>query len=517
MFKKAQQKFRIYLLLGSLLCNFMVNAQLYPVQVIPQINSPYHVTLSSYTTSISNKINVKLLLNDIKVSSLNVRLKMIIKGRGLHIESRNFVVGASPIYLSGGSSTNLSTIDLRPYFRLENLLGIPPQVYNRPLPSGHYTFCFEVWTTNTPRPQLVSNPNMGCTFAFLVVNDPPVLIKPERADQIVLKNPLNINFQWQTRSMAPTNVTYQFEVRELWNEHMNPQAAFLASPPLYKETTRANMLLYDNAKPALLPDKTYGWRVRAVSSSGMDENAVYKNKGYSEIFHFRLSKDCDPPKYPLSEAISKSTVKINWQGSLEHTKYHLQYKKISYTKETDRQLKRRERKNKKRAKKGRKEKEYIPKKENHNWFEVFTHNEQAQISNLEPGETYEFRVGGTCSSLTSFYKYYSYTSENQFTMPTVEETVSYNCGVVPDIQVFNKKPLENIGVNETFYAGDFPVTVKEIQGSKGKFSGKGFIVVPYLGDTKIAVQFKGTRINTEYQLFDGVVKTTYDPDWGEVR
>jgi len=495
--------------------SLFTKAQVYPVQVIPQINPPYNVTLPSYTTTTSDKINVRLILTDIG-ANVDVRLKMIIKGQGLNIQSTDFVVGAAPINLTGGTPELISTIDLQPYFRLQNLVGIPPQVYNRALPAGRYDFCFQVWTTNTQNPQLVSNPNGGCAFAFLVLNDPPILIKPQRGDQIVLKDPLNIFFNWQSRSTTATNLSYEFEIRELWDDQLDPQTAFLASLPLYRETTRANAFLYDNTKPALLPDKTYAWRVRAISTSGIDENAVYKNNGYSEIFHFRLTKDCDAPKFPLSEAISKSTVKINWQGNLEHNKYHVQYRKVSYTQETDKQRARREKKNKKRAKKGQKEKDYVPKKEDHDWFEVYTFNEQAQISNLEAGVTYEFRVGGTCSSLASLNHYYSYTSENQFTMPTDEETVSYNCGVVPDIQITNQTPLQNLGVNETFYAGDFPVTVKEIQNNGGRFSGNGFITVPYLADTKIAVAFEGITINTEYQLIDGVVQTTYDPTFENV-
>ena len=510
------RKIKQFLTLILLTFGFLVKAQVYPVQVIPQINPPYNVTLPSYTTTTSDKINVRLILTDVG-ANVDVRLKMIIKGQGLNIQSTDFVVGAAPINLTGGTPELISTIDLQPYFRLQNLVGIPPQVYNRALPAGRYDFCFQVWTTNTQNPQLVSNPNGGCAFAFLVLNDPPILIKPQRGDQIVLKDPLNIFFNWQSRSTTATNLSYEFEIRELWDDQLDPQAAFLASPPLYRETTRANAFLYDNTKPALLPDKTYAWRVRAISTSGIDENAVYKNNGYSEIFHFRLTKDCDAPKFPLSEAISKSTVKINWQGNLEHNKYHVQYRKVSYTQETDKQRTRREKKNKKRAKKGQKEKDYVPKKEDHDWFEVYTFNEQAQISNLEAGVTYEFRVGGTCSSLASLNHYYSYTSENQFTMPTDEETVSYNCGVVPDIQITNQTPLQNLGVNETFYAGDFPVTVKEIQNNGDKFTGKGFIVVPYLADTKIAVAFEGITINTNYQLIEGVVKTTYDPTFSNVE
>ena len=512
----VKQNIRSALLLLFVIGSLVVKAQVYPVQVIPQLTPPYNVTLPSYTTTTANKISLKLILNDVNTNNLSVRLKMIIKGQGLSIQSTDFVVGAAPINLFGGTLIDLSTIDLQPYFRLENLVGIPPQVYNRPLPAGRYDFCFQVWTTNTQNSQLVSNPNGGCAFAFLVLNDPPILNKPQRGDQIVLKDPLNIFFNWTPRSITATNVSYEFEIRELWDDQIDPQAAFLASPTLYTETTRANAFLYDLTKPTLLPDKTYAWRVRAISTSGIDENAVYKNNGYSEIFHFRLTKDCDAPKFPLSEALNQNTVKINWQGNFEHNKYHVQYRKVSYTTETDKQRTRRDKKNKKRARKGQKEKDYVPKKEDHEWFEVYTQNEQAQISNLEAGVTYEFRVGGTCSSLAFLNQYYSYTSENQFTMPTADETVSYNCGVVPDIQITNQNPLQNIGVNETFYAGDFPVTVKEVQGN-GTFSGKGYIVVPYLADTKIAVGFEGISINTDYQLIEGIVQTAYDAEWTTIN
>lgn len=464
--------------------NFVANAQLYPVQVSANFVPPHNVTLSSYTTTSTNKINLRLNLTDINENNLQVRLKMKISGRGLNIQSRDFIIGATPIFLNGGQLLDLTSFDLRPYFQLNNLVGITPQQYNRPLPDGFYKICFEVYTVNTPIPQLVSNPNMGCTFVNLIINDPPILNLPQRGEQIVLKDPVNIIFQWTPRHLNATNVSYEFEIREIWDNNIDPQAGFLASPPLYSETTPATTFLYNNFKPALLPDKTYAWRVRAISTNGISENSVFRNNGYSEIFYIKTTQNCDAPIYALSEAISKSTVKITWQGKPEHNKYHVQYKKTGVA--------------------------------DAEWFEVFTYNEQAQISNLEAGVTYDFRVGGTCNSLTQFEQSYTYTNVNQFTMPTEEETVNYNCGVLPDIQIDNQDPLQNIGVNETFTAGDFPVTVKEVQGSNGKFTGKGFIVVPYLAETKIAVAFEGITINTKYQLIDGIVKTTYDPTWGGI-
>jgi len=508
--RKTKQFLTLILLTFSL----FAKAQVYPVQITQNnLVPPYNTKLSSYTTATNTKLNLGLLLRDVNVFNRQIKLKLYIEGNGINIQSSPVVIGEPQLFLNGGQTKIFTNVDLRAYFEQNNLLGLNPQQYSRSLPEGAYKMCWEVYDYGSN--QRISEKN--CTNIYLTLNDPPILIKPQRGDQIVLKNQLNILFEWQSRSAVGSAISYEFEIRELWDEQIHPQAAFLASPPLYKETTPTNAFLYDNTKPALLPDKTYAWRVRAISISGLDENSVYKNDGYSEIFHFRLTKDCDVPKFPLSEAISKSTVKINWQGHLEHNKYHVQYRKVSYTQETDKQKARREKKNKKRARKGQKEKDYVPKKKNHDWFEVYTQNEQAQISNLEAGVTYEFRVGGTCSSLASLNQYYSYTNEHQFTMPTADETVSYNCGVVPDIQITNQNPLQNIGVNETFTAGDFPVTVKEVQGSNGRFTGNGFIVVPYLADTKIAVAFEGISINTNYQLIDGVVKTTYDSNWENVE
>ncbi|MCV6630499.1 MAG: hypothetical protein OIF50_11660, partial [Flavobacteriaceae bacterium] len=63
--------------------------------------------------------------------------------------------------------------------------------------------------------------------------------------------------------------------------------------------------------------------------------------------------------------------------------------------------------------------------------------------------------------------------------------------------------MQNLSVNEVFTAGDFPVTVKEVRGQNGTYSGWGFITVPYLADTKIKVGFENVQINTDFQLIAG--------------
>ena len=105
---------------------------------------------------------------------------------------------------------------------------------------------------------------------------------------------------------------------------------------------------------------------------------------------------------------------------------------------------------------------------------------------------------------------------HEFTTPTTEDMAYYNCGIPPEIEIANQDPLQNLGVNEVFTAGDFPVTIQAVSGSNGKFPGHGFITVPYLGIASIAVGFDKILVNTDYQMVEGMVVTEYDPTWGNI-
>ncbi|MFL0086107.1 hypothetical protein, partial [Tenacibaculum maritimum] len=413
-----------------------------------------------------------------------VRLKLRIQGNGLDIRSVDFVHGASPIFLNGGVSNQYTNIDLSSYFEPNNLIGITPRQYQKSLPEGVYTFCWEVYDAFTN--EQLNHPTLGCSNIYLLLNDPPFLNVPYKGDQVVAQDPMNIIFQWTPRHANASNVSYEFELRELWDTQIAPEAAFLTSPNYYTETTATTTLLYHIGKPTLLPNKRYGWRVRAVSRTGLSKHSVFKNDGYSEIYYFTYNTACYPPRYVLSEAVGKAGVQIRWQGMPEHKRYHVQYKRAD-----------------------------IPDAE---WFEVYTYNTQVQISNLRAGKTYVFRVGGSCNELNDFNPLYAYSAINEFSLPAKnEKSSSYTCGIVPEIEISNTQPLQNIGINETFTAGDFPVTIKQVSGSNGRFRGVGYIVVPYLADTKLAVSFTNIRINTDYQLIEGVVSTTYDTTWGDVE
>ena len=121
--KTAKNLLTLILLTFSL----FANAQVYPVQVTPVLTPPYNLKLSSYATNTDVKLRVNILLRDVNEFNRQVRLKLIIKGQGLNIQSQQFVNGAPPIYLNGGTNKELTNLDLSAYFQLNNLLGINPQ------------------------------------------------------------------------------------------------------------------------------------------------------------------------------------------------------------------------------------------------------------------------------------------------------------------------------------------------------------------------------------------------------
>lgn len=455
-------------------------AQLFPVQLTPVFKSPYSVKISDYATSMDTKFQLLINPTDVTISQRQVRLKLYIQGNGVNIRSSDYITGQRPIFINGGEFQTLTNSDISALFRLENLQGITTSQYANPLPDGMYDFCFEMYDYITN--QKISQ--KSCASIYLILNDPPLLNTPQKNEQIAASDFSNIMFTWTPRQMNATNVSYKFELKQLIDPTLDPQFAFQMAPLLYEETAFSTAMLYNLSMPILTPGMRYAWRVKAISTTGLSENAIFKNDGYSEIYSFKYTASCAAPTFLLSEAISPTSVKITWQGISEHTKYQLQYKKQDVR--------------------------------NAQWFSTNSLNTQSLITNLEPGVTYQFRVGSSCDPATEGVQSFTYSGISTFTTPTQTSGVpAYNCGIIPKINIQNQKVLDNLIESETFTAGDFPVTVLELQGHS-PYSGKGYIIVPYLADTKIAVEFSNILINTDYQLISGVVETSYNPDWKNV-
>ena len=472
---------KIYLLVLVLFFGLNGYAQLFPVQLTPVFKSPYSVKISDYATSMDTKFQLLINPTDVTISQRQVRLKLYIQGNGVNIRSSDYITGQRPIFINGGEFQTLINTDISALFRLENLQGITPAQYANPLPDGMYDFCFEMYDYITN--QKISQ--KSCASIYLILNDPPLLNTPQKNEQIAASDFPNIMFTWTPRQMNATNVSYKFELKQLIDPTLDPQFAFQMAPLLYEETVFSTAMLYNLSMPILTPGMRYAWRVRAVSTTGLSENAIFKNDGYSEIYSFKYTASCASPTFLLSEAQGPTSVKITWQGIPDHTKYQLQYKKQDVR--------------------------------NAQWFSTNSLNTQSLITNLEPGITYQFRVGSSCDPETEGVQSFTYSGISTFTMPTQTSGVpAYNCGIIPKINIQNQKILDNLIQSETFTAGDFPVTVLELQEQHSPYSGRGYIIVPYLNDTRIAVEFTNILINTDYQLISGVVETSYNPKWGNV-
>jgi hypothetical protein len=458
-------------------------AQVFPVQMTPVFNTPYSSKISDYATSLDTRFQLIVNPTDIGITNRQVLFKIFIQGNGINAQSTDFVTGQNPIFINGGDLITLTNVDLAPLFRLENLQGITAVEYANPLPEGIYSFCFELYDFVTN--QRISQ--KSCANIYLLLNDPPLLNIPARNEQIAVADFPNILFTWTPRQLNATNVSYKFELKEIQDPNIDPQFGFVMSPLLYEETLFGTALNYDLGKPNLISGKRYAWRVKAISTSGLSENAVFKNDGYSEIFWFTYASQCAAPTFVLSEVLSAKSVKITWQGNVDNTKYHVQYRKTATN----------------------------PRGGGNEWFSTYTLNQQTTISDLEAGVAYEFRVGASCEP-AGVATSYTYSGINNFSMPPEgTSNPAFSCGLNPAVAIKNRTPITNLIVSETFTAGDFPVKILELQGNN-PYSGRGYIVVPYLADTKIAVQFNNVTINTAYQLINGVVETTYDPNWTNV-
>jgi len=453
-----------------------MKGQLFPVQVTPIVVPPYSVVLSEYSNAFREQLILNLLLSDVSANR-DVHLKFsLTSNTGFAAQSAPVVVGATPYRLSGGIPLRLTNADLQAYFQLQNLVGVSSQQFASPLPDGVYNFCFEVIDDRSG--QVISRNT--CAQAFIRQNDPPFLNYPKKGKSVEETNPTNIVFNWTPRHLNATNVEYEFTLTELWDEGIDPQTAFFTSPPLYQSTTKATTLLYGPTEPALLPNKNYGWRVRAVVNDGISQTSTFKNNGFSEIWHFRHKGICRAPQFGLTVPKTATSQIIRWQFG-DYTAYKVQYRKVGGSSNA--------------------------------WFEerATSFEEAVTIYNLEKNTTYEYRIGGQCRRGEDFV----YGNSQQFTtVSNSEEAGGYQCGALPDITITNQEPLERLGVNETFFAGDFPVTAKFVeQVGVGRYTGVGYVTVPYLADMRILVKFENIGINTDKQLTNGIVETTYDPEW----
>ncbi|PTT25542.1 hypothetical protein DBR28_17995, partial [Chryseobacterium sp. HMWF028] len=475
-------------------------AQQYPVKLIPVVIPPYSLKIGDYATSTDNKLQLQVLMTDLLEPQHQTGIKFSLEA-GLNAvplaRSNDFIVGMNPFTLYPGSNVTLTNVDLRSLFELQNLSGINAVQYSKPLSDGVYQFCFQAYDYFTKNNLSAKT----CATVFMVQYDPPMLTLPQNAEKVQALSPYSggagIVFQWMPRQIAP-NTKYIFTLKELWDQGQSPISGFLSAPPLWTEETYAPTLYYGIDKTQLIPGKRYAWQVQAKSGNPVlganptDDNGVYKNNGFSEIFYFDYVENCAVPTLLMAKNVGRGRVELQWSIAGQPAGlYNVQYRKKGSTAE---------------------------------WVSQQSYQASAILTGLEDKTEYEYRIGSVCGNIQAFNNTnpfengnsggnaYSYSGIQYFTTNANDVDHNYQCGIMPAIDIANKTPLNTqLGNNEVFMAGDFPVTVLSAQGS-GVYTGTGYIEVPYLADTKIKVSFTNIKLNTDKKLIEGVIETTYDPN-----
>lgn len=489
----SRRKLPLWGLGGLLLFSSILKSQQYPVKLVPVVIPPYSMRLGDYATSTDNKLQLQVLMTDLMEPQHQTGIKFTLEA-GLNAvpfaQSNDFVVGMQPFMLYPGSNISLTNVDLRALFELQNLGGINALQYAQPLSDGVYRFCFQAYDYYTKNNLSAKT----CATIFLTQYDPPMLTLPQNAEKVQAFLPYaggsGIVFQWMPRQIAP-NTRYIFTLKELWDTGQSPISGFLSSPPLWQEETYAPTLYYGLDKTQLIPGKRYAWQIQAksgnpvVGANPTEDNGVYKNNGLSEIFYFDYVENCTVPTLLMAKNVGRGRVELSWSlAGNPSGLYNVQYRKKGSTSD---------------------------------WISEQSYQPKYIVTGLEDQTEYEYRIGSVCGQQAApagnSDNAYAYSSIQYFTTNANDADNNYQCGIMPAVDIANKNPLQTLlGANEVFMAGDFPVTVLSAQGSNGVYSGTGYIVVPYLADTKIKVSFTNILLNTDKKLIGGVIETTYDPN-----
>ncbi len=300
----------------------------FPVQVMTQLVAPYSLKLTDYYLSSTPKLYVTLTNRDFTNPNLSVKLNLKIVGNNVEIKSNPNAV-YTPIELIAGVPQRMYSVDISQYFDLNNLLfsGLTKEQYltTGKLPEGLYYFCFSVYDANTN--ELLSAPEQ-CAVAWISLGDPPILNLPQNNSEVSAREPTNIVFNWSPRHLnspnAASNTEYEFQLVELLDNYVDPNAGFQSSKILYSTTTRYTNLIYGPAQPQLIKGKRYAWRVQVKPISKAQEFDEYRNNGFSDVYSFTYTEYCQPI-LRLQANVSDQEVSFSWAPIQNVSSYFLHY------------------------------------------------------------------------------------------------------------------------------------------------------------------------------------------------
>lgn len=125
-------------------------------------------------------------------------------------------------------------------------------------------------------------------------------------------------------------------------------------------------------------------------------------------------------------------------------------------------------------------------------------NNPVVIPNLPFGYYYTITLVGVC-----------HTGGQKEAVVEVDIPFSANqfvCGLeIEDIDISSYTLLSSLGPGEVFSASDFDIKVKSVSGGNGRYSGNGYIKIPFFGNPRVNVTFDNIVVTSDYQMIQGVV------------
>ncbi|MDK2842215.1 MAG: hypothetical protein PWQ17_1720, partial [Anaerophaga sp.] len=443
----------------------------YPIRTYTTVNPPAPWSLDGFV-SMPGKLNLQVVVDDISLQEHPVKLRLSIKGNGIHIYTRPDYT-PEPLYLDGGLTEILTGDDLSGLFNPQSLIfeGYSKNQYrhNGRLPEGVYRIGFDVLDYH--RDVVISRSFPALVMMYLI--QAPRLVTPRETEEIDPAMMPAVRFSWMTQGITNplADVFYRFRIWEIRPDGRAAEEIIRSSRPLFQTETQQRFLLYDATLPALESGREYAWEVEAVDRAG---EVLFKNDGKSEVSTFRYGQKCPVPS-PYITGVTFNSASLRWNYDSSVGLYH-----ILLRKEGEKQ-----------------------------WEELTTSSATYKIPNLSEFTRYEIKVKSICDDCES--------DESDVVRFRTNRNVNYSCGTGSgNFDLSNRNPLPELHRFDTFKAADFLVEVESVEGGNGRFSGEGLLMVPYLNFVKFKVLFGDISINTDYQMIDGDVTFVFNEETGMV-
>lgn len=449
------------------------SAQLYPVQVTPQLVPPYSVYLSDYATPGSEKLRVIILQRDLSEPAYQLRLVMIVSLNGKVIMRTSRAFNPLPIQVNPGIPTVVSGADLAPYVDSRNIdfVGYSREQYERTraLPEGAYQITFLAYDYRRPDVQVS---NEGVSFYYLTKSEPPLINYPPCGTKIPMLMPQQIVFSWLPRNTSSPNsaaeTEYEFSLYEVRPAGRNQNDVVMTTPPVFRTRLDFTQLVYGPAEPLLLEGMQYVWRVQAIDKNGKD---AFRNNGFSEVCTFTYGGieamyDIGRVKNLQAEGETERRGRIFWEAG-DYDEYNVFYKKTGT---------------------------------GYEWFNSKVKSEELKLFDLEPDTEYETRVQvkkgnvwGAYSDIVVFRTLPMRAAQCGDQLPTFNTTPGPPLPYATSGMIINTRGME--------------MQLLEVQhlGENGWYKGIGRISVPYLGGAAFTAKFDRIYIDDNRNVVLGRV------------